>query len=158
VHIEESGAAQWRFSQNSSSELWKTPGLLEGYGIKTTSNLNSFGAAVFGQLDWSINEKLHLMPGVRFNYDKKDVDYSRQTYGGLQTTDPALLAIKNAVYTNQAFQVNASEQNFPGQLTHPYKASHKVNALATFSNSYKPVGVNLGGLPTAHGQVLTDLA
>jgi len=158
VHIEESGAAQWRFSQNSSSELWKTPGLLEGYGIKTTSKLNSFGAAVFGQLDWSINEKLHLMPGVRFNYDKKDVDYSRQTYGGLQTTDPALLAIKNAVYTNQAFQVNASEQNFSGQLTLAYKASHKVNAFATISNSYKPVGVNLGGLPTANGQVLTDLA
>src|SRR5690606_3537882 len=81
VHIEESGAAQWRFSQSSTSELWKTPGLLEGYGIRTTSRLKSFGAAVFGQIDWAITEKLHLMPGVRFNYDKKDVDYSRQTYG-----------------------------------------------------------------------------
>lgn len=158
VHIEESGAAQWRFSQNSTSDLWKTPGLLEGYGIKTTSRLKSVGAAFFGQIDWTITEKLHLLPGVRFNYDKKDVDYSRQTYGGLQTTDPALLAIKNAVYTNQAFQFDASEQNFSGQLTLAYKESQQLNAFVTISNSYKPVGVNLGGLPTANGQVLIDLA
>ncbi len=158
VHIEESGAAQWRFSQSSTSELWKTPGLLEGYGIRTTSRLKSFGAAVFGQIDWAITEKLHLMPGVRFNYDKKDVDYSRQTYGGLETSDPELLAIKNAVYTNQAFQVNASENNFSGQLTLAYKASQQLNAFATVSNSYKPVGVNLGGLPTSGGNVMIELA
>ncbi len=53
-HTEESGAAQWRFSQSSTSALWFTPGLLEGYGIRTTSLLESVGAAVFGQLDWAI--------------------------------------------------------------------------------------------------------
>src|SRR5690606_20584895 len=30
---EESGVDQWRFSQNSTSALWKTPDLFEGYGI-----------------------------------------------------------------------------------------------------------------------------
>jgi len=158
VHIEESGAAQWRFSQSSTSALWKTPGLLEGYGIKTTSRLKSFGGAVFGQLDWAITDKLHLLPGIRFNYDKKDVDYDRQTYGGLQTSDPALIALKNAVYTNQAFKVDVDENNFSGQATLAYKASAQLNAFATYSNSYKPVGVNLGGLPTANGAILTDLA
>src|SRR5690606_38822887 len=58
-HTEESGGAQWRFSRNSDSPLWATPGLLEGYGIKTTSSLESASAAVFGQLDWAITEKLH---------------------------------------------------------------------------------------------------
>ncbi|WP_247233695.1 TonB-dependent receptor [Telluribacter sp. SYSU D00476] len=157
-HVEESGAAQWRFSQSSTSALWKTPGLLDGYGIRTTSRLQSFGGAVFGQLDWAITEKLHVLPGIRFNYDKKDVDYRRETYGGLQTTDPALLAIKNAVYTNQAFNVNVEENNFSGQVTLAYKPTKQINAFTTYSNSYKPVGVNLGGLPTANGQVLTDLA
>ncbi|WP_207509329.1 TonB-dependent receptor [Telluribacter humicola] len=157
-HVEESGAAQWRFSQSSTSPLWKTPGLLDGYGIRTTSRLQSFGGAVFGQLDWAITEKLHVLPGIRFNYDKKDVDYRRETYGGLQTTDPALLAIKNAVYSNQAFNVNVDENNFSGQVTLAYKPTKQINAFTTYSNSYKPVGVNLGGLPTANGQVLTDLA
>jgi iron complex outermembrane receptor protein len=158
VHIEESGAAQWRFSQSSTSPLWKTPGLLDGYGIKTTSRLQSVGAAVFGQLDWAITEKLHVLPGLRFNYDKKDVDYDRKTYGGLQTTDPALLAIKRGVYTDQAFKANVEENNLSGQLTLAFKASKRFNSFATYSTSYKPVGVNLGGLPTANGAVLIDLA
>ena len=158
VQTEESGAAQWRFSQSSTSALWKTPGLLEGYGINTTSRLKTFGGAVFGQLDWAITDKLHVLPGLRFNYDKKDVDYKRETYGGLQTTDPALLALKNGVYSNQAFKVNVEENNFSGQLTLAYKANKNTNAFVTYANSYKPVGVNLGGLPTANGAVLIDLA
>ena len=158
VHIEESGAAQWRFSQSSTSAAWQTPGLFDGYGIKTRSSLKSFGAAVFGQLDWAITERLHLLPGLRFNYDEKKVDYDRQTYGGLQTTDPALLALKNAVYTNQAFKADVDESNLSGQLTLAYKASQRLNAFATYSTSYKPIGVNLGGLPTANGEVMIELA
>ncbi|MCE7066620.1 TonB-dependent receptor [Dyadobacter sp. CY326] len=158
VHTEESGAAQWRFSQSSTSALWKTPGLFEGFGIKTTSRLKSFGGAVFGQIDWAITDKLHLLPGLRFNYDKKDVDYDRQTYGGLQTTDPALIALKNLVYTNQAFTFDVEENNFSGQLTLAYKPTKQINTFVTYSNSYKPVGVNLGGLPTANGAILIDLA
>jgi iron complex outermembrane receptor protein len=157
-HIEESGSAQWRFSQSSTSSLWETPGLFEGYGIRTNSRLKTFGAAVFGQLDWAITEKLHVLPGIRYNYDKKEVDFDRKTYGGLDTEDPALLALKRAVYTDQAFTANVDESNFSGQLTVSYKVRSDINAFATYSLSYKPVGVNLGGLPTANGEVLTDLA
>jgi iron complex outermembrane receptor protein len=158
VHTEESGAAQWRFSQSSTSPLWRTPGLFEGFGIRTTSRLQSFGAAAFGQIDWAITPRLHLLPGLRYNYDQKSVEFNRQTYGGLQTTDPALLALKNAVYTNQAFTADVDESNLSGQLTLAYKANARVNAFGTYSTSFKPVGVNLGGLPTASGRVLTELA
>jgi iron complex outermembrane recepter protein len=158
VQIEESGSAQWRFSQSSTSTLWKTAGLFDGFGTKTKSRLETIGAAVFSQADWAITEKLHLLPGIRFNYDKKDVDIKRETYGGLQTTDPALLALKNAVYTNQAFKFNVEEKNFSGQVTLAYKPTKNINAFATYANSYKPVGLNLGGLPTANGVILIDLA
>lgn len=158
VHTEESGSAQWRFSQNSTSELWKTPGLFDGFGIKTTSRLKTLSAAVFGQLDWSITKRLHLLPGLRYNYDQKDVVYDRKTYGGLETTDPALLALKRAVYTDQAFTADVDESNLSGQLTLAYKASKRFNAFATYSTSFKPIGVNLGGLPTASGEILIDLA
>ncbi|MGB8195092.1 MAG: TonB-dependent receptor [Chitinophagaceae bacterium] len=158
VHIEESGAAQWRFSQSSTSNAWKTPGLLDGYGIRTTSRLQTFGAAVFGQLDWTITDRLHLLPGIRYNYDKKEVDFDRKTYGGLQTTDPALLAIKRSVYTDQTFATDVDESNFSGQLTLSFRARKNINAFATYSLSYKPVGINLGGLPTDNGRIMLELA
>jgi iron complex outermembrane recepter protein len=157
-HTEESGSAQYRFAQSTTSPLWATPGLLEGYGIRTTSTLESVGAAVFGQLDWAITEKLHFLPGIRFNYDKKDVDYERVTYGGLQTTDPALLAIQRSVYSPQSFVANVEDQNWSGQATLAYTFNEKINAFGTYSTSYKPVGINLGGLPSMAGQPLLELA
>lgn len=157
-HTEESGAAQWRFSQSSTSPLWATPGLLDGYGIRTYSTLESVGGALFGQLDWAITEKLHFLPGIRFNYDQKSVDFNRETYGGLQTTDPALLAIKRSVYAPQQFVADVEDQNWSGQATLTYQFNDKINTFGTFSTSYKPVGINLGGLPTANGQPLLELA
>jgi len=158
VQIEESGSAQWRFSQSTTSSLWQTPSLFDGYGTKTTSSLKTFSAAIFGQMDWTITESLHILPGIRYNYDKKKVDYDRKTYGGLQTNDPALIALKNLVYTDQAFKADVDETNFSGNLTVSYKVSEKINTYVTYTKSYKPVGVNLGGLPTIAGQPALELA
>jgi iron complex outermembrane recepter protein len=158
VHTEEAGTDQWRFAQSSTSALWKTPGLLDNFGIKTTYDIISSSAALFAQADWAITEKLHVLPGIRYNKDTKKVNYSRVTYGGLQTTDAALLALKNGVYSNQTFDIDANEDNFSGQLTLQYKLNKNVNTFGTYSLSYKPIGVNVGGLPTANGRVLTELA
>jgi iron complex outermembrane recepter protein len=157
-HVEESGAAQWRFSQSTTSNLWQTPGLFDGYGIRTTSRLETFGAAAFGQIDWAVSDQIHVLPGIRYNYDKKKVDFNRETYGGLDTSDPALIALKRLVYTDQAFTADVKESNFSGQVTVSYRPLKNVNTFATYSTSYKPVGVNLGGLPTAQGEILLDLA
>jgi iron complex outermembrane recepter protein len=158
VHIEESGKHTWRFSQSTTSALWKTDGLFEGFGIKTNQKMNTVSAAIFGQIDYSITSRLSVLAGLRYNYDDKKIDFDRQTYGGLQTTDAALIALKNAVYTNQKFNTQIDDTNLSGQLTLSYKASKKANFFTTYSTSYKPVGLNLGGLPTANGQSLLDLA
>ncbi|WPO76877.1 TonB-dependent receptor [Flavobacterium sp. KACC 22761] len=156
---EESGNAQWRFSQSTTSPLWKTPGLFEGYGIKTDANIRSSSAAVFGQIDWAITERLHVLPGLRYNFDKKDAHYARKTYGGLQTTDPALLALKKSVYSDQAFDSSTDNTDFSGNVTLTYKVTDKINAYATYAKSYKPVGVNVAGLPSdAKGNPMLDLA
>jgi iron complex outermembrane receptor protein len=157
-HVEESGAAQWRFSKDTTSPLWETPGLFDGYGIKTQSTLNTFSGAVFGQLDWEITENLHLLTGLRYNYDKKKIDYNRTTYGGLQTTDTALLALKKKVYSDQAFKVDVDDTNFSGNITLSYKVSDKINTFGTFANSYKPVGINLGGIPSDANGPIIELA
>lgn len=158
VQTEEAGSAQWRFAQSSTSALWRTPGLFDNFGIRTTNRIQSTSLAVFSQLDWALTDKIHVLPGIRYNYDKKTANFKRETYGGLQTTDPALVALKNAIYTNQAFDTEVTEDNFSGQLTLQYRANSQLNAFATYSISYKPVGVNIGGLPTASGRVLTELA
>lgn len=155
---EESGNAQWRFSQSTTSNLWRTPGLFEGYGIATESSIKSVSAAAFANADWEILSGLHLLAGLRYNYDSKDVVYDRVTYGGLQTTDPALLALKASVYTSQAYAQDAKEKNFTYLATLSYHLNPRVNGYATYSTSFKPVGVNVAGLPTIAGQPATDLA
>ncbi|PZX92260.1 TonB-dependent receptor [Flavobacterium aquariorum] len=155
---EESGDAQWRFSQDSQSALWKTPGLFEGYGIHTNAKIHSTSAAVFGQLDWAITERLHILPGLRYNYDNKEADYDRKTYGGLETSDLALIALKKKVYTDQAFTAEKDDTDFSGNLTVSYKVSDKINTYGTYAKSYKPVGVNVAGLPSLAGQPILELA
>jgi iron complex outermembrane receptor protein len=157
VTIEEAGSATWRFQQSSTSTLWKTPGLFEGFGIKTRQSIKSLSAAAFANADWQIAKGFHVLPGIRFNYDKKDVLYDRKTYGGLDTATYAgttaqktsLQGFKNGVYSNQSYVANADESHFTYQLTLAYRPNKRINAFATYSTSFKPVGVNVAGLPSA---------
>lgn len=156
---EEAGSAQWRFAKSTTSALWETPGLFEGYGIKTKSNLQTFSGAIFSQVDWAITKRLHVLPGLRLNYDQKGVDYERKTYGGLETVDPALIALKKLVYKDQTFKTNTDDYNLSGQFTASYKIDKKTSAFATFSTGFKSVGLNLGGLPTnSDGTPMLELA
>lgn len=163
---EESGNAQWRFSQSSASALWQTPGLFEGFGIRTKASIKSVSAAVFANVDWEVIEGLHVLPGIRFNYDEKDVNYNRTAYGGLDTATYAgtkaqkttLQGFKNGVYTSQSYAADADETNFTYNLTVAYRANKRIRVYATYSTSYKPVGVNVAGLPTVNGQAAIDLA
>lgn len=163
---EESGSAQWRFSQSTTSPQWQTPELFEGYGINTEASIKSSSASVFANADWKIIGGLHLLPGIRYNYDKKDVSYDRKTYGGLDTATYsgtkaqkiALQGFKNSVYTSQAYVADADENNLTYNITLAYKANNRINTYATYSTSFKPVGVNVAGLPTIAGQPATDLA
>lgn len=157
-HTEESGDAQWRFSQSTTSNKWATPGLFDGYGIRTTSLLNTYSSSAFLNLDWGITDRLHVLGGLRYNYDKKKVDFNRRTYGGLETTDPDLIALKKLVYTDQAFKVDNDDNNVSGLLTVAFKAAKQINTYVTYSTNYKSIGLNLGGLPTNAGEVMLDLA
>ncbi|MDB5249306.1 MAG: TonB-dependent receptor [Segetibacter sp.] len=158
VQIEESGSAQWRFSQSTNSAKWNTPGLFEGYGTKTTSELISHSASAFAQLDWAVTDRFHVLGGLRYNYDRKKVDFSRLTYGGMQTADADLIALRKLVYTDQVFNTNTDNKNLSGLLTLNFKASKQVNTYATYSTAYKSVGLNLGGLPTNSNGVMLELA
>ncbi|WP_214070550.1 TonB-dependent receptor [Mucilaginibacter sp. dw_454] len=156
---EEAGSAEWRFAQSTTNTAqWKTPGLFEGYGISTNSWIKSQTAAVFGNLDWKIGDAFHIDPGVRINYDKKDVYYNRVANGGITITDPTLLGFRNALYSSQFYTTNFDEKNFTYQVTASYRPNKTINAFATYSTSYKPSGVNVGGLPVINNAPALDLA
>jgi iron complex outermembrane receptor protein len=153
---EESGKDQWRFAKSSTSNLWTTAGLFDGYGIKTESSIKSQSAAAFANVDWRVFKVLHIQPGVRYNYDQKEVSYDRKTYGGLQTSDAALIKLQQGVYSNQKYTANADEKNFTYSLTLAYQPNKRVNAFATYATGFKPVGVNVAGLPSITGSTLAD--
>jgi len=138
-------AARWLLAPTPAAA---TPGLLDGYGFNQYLDYQNTSAALFGQLEWSVTDRLRLLPGLRFNYDKKDVDFDQQVYGGLQTTDPALIALKLSVLAPQKYTADVDDTNLSGQITLAYALATKVNSYATYSTSFKSVGLNLGGVPT----------
>src|SRR5262249_17540328 len=145
--VQEQGAAAAAFLLAPGAAA-STPGLLDGYGYNQTVNYGNTSGAVFGQLEWSITEKLRVLPGLRFNYDQKDVDFNQTVYGGLQTTNPTLIALKQSILAPQAYKADVSDTNTSGQITLAYKIAEPVNVYGTFGTGFKSVGLNLNGVPT----------
>ena len=147
VFKQEQGSAAARFLLAPSAAA-STPGLLDGYGYNQTVNYGNTSAALYGQLQWSITDRLRLLPGLRFNYDQKRVDFDQQVYGGLQTTNAALIALQQSILAPQAYQADVSDTNTSGQISVAYKVSDRVNTYATYATGFKSVGLNTGGVPT----------
>ncbi len=144
--LQEQGAAAARFLLTPSANA-ATPGLLDGYGQTSDIASEHVSGAIFGQLEWRINDRLRLLPGLRFNYDEKEVDYQSAIYGGLQTTDPALIALQRSILAPQSYAAQVDDTNLSGQLTIAYALAPNYNLYATYATSFKSVGLNLGGLP-----------
>jgi iron complex outermembrane receptor protein len=155
---QEQGAAAARFLL-APTPLAATPGLLDGYGQTSDIRSDNASAALFGQFEWSVTSRLRFLPGLRFNYDNKHVDFNSDIYGGLQTTDPALVALQRSVLAPQAYEAGAADTNVSGQFTAAYQVTRSVHAYATYATSYKPIGLNLSGVPTdALGRPALDVA
>jgi len=144
---QEQGSAAARFLLAPTANA-ATPGLLDGYGFNQYLKFRNTSAATFGQLEWLVSDRLRVLPGLRFNYDRKTVDFDQQVYGGLQTTDPALVALQRSVLAPQAYTADVDDTNLSGQITGAYKVTTTINAYATYSTGFKSVGLNLNGLPT----------
>jgi iron complex outermembrane receptor protein len=144
---QEQGSAAARFLL-APTPAALTPGLLDGYGFDQFLTFRNVSAAAFGQLEWLVTDRLRVLPGLRFNYDQKDVDFNQTVYGGLQTTDPALNALKLSVLAPQAYTADVDDTNTSGQLTVAYNVTPGVHTYATYSTGFKSVGLNLNGVPT----------
>ena len=76
------------------------------------------------------------------------MDFDQQVYGGLQTTNPALIALQRSILAPQAYTADVDDTNLSGQITVAYKVATSVNAYATYATGFKSVGLNLNGVPT----------
>ena len=135
-----------------------TPGLLDGYGYNQSVQYGNTSAALFGQVAWSITDRLRVLPGLRLNYDQKNVNFNETTYGGLQTADPTLIALQQSILAPQAYAANVNGTNTSEQVTLDYRVATRVNTYATYATGFKSVGLNTGGVPTdaANNPVLAD--
>jgi len=155
---QEQGAAAARFLL-APTQAALTPGLLDGYGQTSDIHSTNVSAAAYGQVQWSVTDRLRLLPGLRFNYDRKSVDYDAQIYGGLQTTDPALIALQRSILAPQTYQADVDDTNVSGQVTAAYQLVPRFNTFVTYATSFKSVGLNLAGVPTnALGEPALDAA
>ena len=140
-----SAAARWNLAPTAAA---LTPGLLDGYGQVATVDMKNTSAALFGQLQWKITERLRVLPGLRLNYDRKEGSYDQSVYGGLQTSDPALIALQRSIYAPAAYDADVADTNLSGQLTVGYAVAPTVHTYATYATAFKSVGLNVaGGLP-----------
>ncbi len=144
---QEQGAAAARFLLAPSAAA-ATPGLLDGYGFNQYVSFANVSAATYAELAWSITDRLRLLPGIRINYDQKKVDFDQEVYGGLQTTDPTLIALQQSIFAPQAYKADVHDTNWSGNMTAAYKVAERVHAYATYSTGFKSIGLNLNGLPT----------
>jgi iron complex outermembrane receptor protein len=147
VFTQEQGAAAARFLL-APSPAANTPGLLDGYGQTQSVQFGNVSAAVFGEVSWALTDRLRLLPGLRFNYDQKDVHFDQRVYGGLQTTNPVLIALQRSVLAPQAYAADVDDTNLSGQMSVAYRLTDRVNAYGTFATGFKSVGLNLNGVPT----------
>lgn len=155
--VQEQGAAASRFLLAPSALA--TPALLDGLRQESNTRLDNLSAAIFGQLEWRVTDRLRLLPGVRFNIDRKEADVAQTINGGLTSATAAQRALQNAILSAQSFSVDAGDFNVSGQITASYEATKEINLFATYARSFKPVGVNLGGLPlNAAGQPAVEIA
>jgi iron complex outermembrane receptor protein len=147
VFKQEQGSAAARFLLAPTAAA-ATPGLLDGYGYDQHVKFGNSSAAVFGQLEIAVTDRLSLLPGLRLNYDHKDVNFDQQVYGGLQTSDASLIALQRSILAPQAYTADVADTNLSGQATLAYRISDRVRTFATYATSFKSVGLNLNGVPT----------
>jgi iron complex outermembrane receptor protein len=157
VHSEEVGEDYFRFVWNPSGgpngtpdwSLWGPGGSIvdnyfAGQRSEITSQLDTVSAAVFGQLDWAITDRLHLLPGLRYNYDKKEVDFAQRVLN-VPELPPGSPTPPAPAYSNSTAVRSETDTNISGQLTLAFKQSPRFNYYATFATAFKSIGVNLGG-------------
>jgi iron complex outermembrane receptor protein len=150
-----SAAALWLLGPSQGSD----PRLLDGLRQETSIRFANNSLAAFGRLTWKVTDRFRVEPGIRLNWDSKDADYDAVASGGLETSDPVLIARKNSILSSQAYQAKFRDFNVSGDINLSFDLARDVLLYGTFARAFKSGGVNLSGIPNdAAGNPALELA
>ncbi|RYD65009.1 MAG: TonB-dependent receptor [Sphingomonadales bacterium] len=162
--IQQQGLAASRWLLNPSNALSNDPSVLNGLTANNDIRLKNFSGAVFGKLNWKVDDKFTLSPGLRVNYDDKVGSYVSVVTDSAGVVVPysggtARQAAQREAIQPQAFRDEAFRAwNVSYDLTASYKPSRDVLLYATYAHTFKSGGLNLNGVPVVNGVVQTEFA
>jgi iron complex outermembrane receptor protein len=129
------------FHQNSpnkqATHFGEDAGMLgvpdKNFSIINTTKAKTSGVAFFGQMTYSVSDKLSLIGGLRYDYEKK-----KYSILGEYQKDPNPMPIFE---TQPDTSASASFNAFSPKFGLTYKASEKTNLFTTYSRGYRTGGL-----------------
>lgn len=141
---------------------------LDGVFYNQVGILEATSKAIYGQVDWRVNERLSLSAGLRYSEDKKIASEEQQIFydsvvdscggdsesffaaliaGGDPYAVPAGCAVRFGLSINDASAEHQEDWDaVDWRLNASYEISDEGMVYATVSTGYKPGGFRLGAL------------
>jgi iron complex outermembrane receptor protein len=120
--------------------------LLDGYGTDGRTDFRSKSYAGFGEVNWRILPRLTATGGLRYTWEEKNGYYTSRVYGGLATTNPALVNAKLSILRPQTYAAHDSDGSLSGRANLSWQATDAVQAYASYARGFKSGGINMSGL------------
>jgi iron complex outermembrane receptor protein len=141
-------AAYWLIGPTTGANNTPVPGnLLDGYGTDGRTRFVTDSYAAFGELNYKLTDRLTLTGGLRYTYETKDGDYSSTVYGGLATTNTALINAKLSVLRPQSYSASDKDGSLSGRANLAWTVTDGLMAYAGYARGFKSGGINMSGLP-----------
>lgn len=145
-----SGAPSWFIP--AVSPLVSTPAL-SGFRAESYSDPRTWSYAGFGQLGWSVTDRLKLTGGLRITHEKKSGTYSQWHAGGadLSLLPPAVaagaLGIRNNFNPVSSVESSFKDTSLSGLINASYEIGGDALVYASYQRGEKSGGLNLAVLP-----------
>ncbi|RDE06773.1 TonB-dependent receptor [Sphingomonas aracearum] len=143
-------AAYWLVgpTTGSGASLTTVPrNLLDGYGTDGRTDFQSNSYAVFGEVNWRLLPGLTATGGLRYTWEDKKGTYDTFTFGGLPTSNAALVAAKLGTLRGQSYRATVDDGALTGRANLSYEFTDGVFGYAGFARGAKSGGINMSGLP-----------
>ncbi|MFC0205695.1 TonB-dependent receptor [Novosphingobium soli] len=141
-------AAYWLIGPTTGANGMPVPGnLLDGYGTDGHTRFATDSYAAFGEANYALTDRLTLTGGLRYTYEEKEGEYASTVFGGLATSDPALVAAKLSVLRAQSYAARDKDGSLSGRANLAWHVADDVLGYASFARGFKSGGLNMSGLP-----------
>ena len=141
-------AAPWLLGTTTGTKATPVPAnLIDGYGTTGSTRFAADSYAAFAEAN------LHLFPGVtatagaRYTKEIKNGAYASSVFGGLATTNAALIAAQLSVIRPQSYTAHDDEGSLSGRANLAWQINPGTLAYVNWAHGFKSGGINMSGLP-----------